>query len=518
MELKKTERLAQHVIHIAHALIQQVDTDGVIKTFSMENPVVPDMPSTYHLLDFLNGVDNYLFSPAIHAMLQWMIDPDHFSVDSPFTLDALAQLRKDDEELEKLIQHKIFENTLPDGGFSAYVGYLRGGDYFSTLWCVKILIHYDKAKYASQIEKAISYLLSNKETAISDFKKNRPSHLGFLGFILLKYNPEKYSQEIEAIFSIIEASFLPPEEAVETYMQADIYFVLEDLLEYYKWSKKEGVFKLVENYLVELLELENDNEGLPKSLELAQEKYPETLFFQTLARLCVVGAEVCKRNDIRNVASLIHKLVFDEYRVARYEAIKNHRQLKAFLERYGKIHENFEHYNSQLEKAWKDTPFDSTIFIMMPFEDTSEYRLLTNEIKRICKEHGYKAIRVDDDDRHFHERLWDNVEINMLSAKYAIAIYINDQYIDRLSDKKLVFSNPNVALEFGWFKSRGQDILILKDKKSIIPSDLQGFIWGAFDIKNPELTVEAPLLKWLSKLDSKKPNKSLKNDAASGES
>ena len=49
-------------------------------------------------------------------------------------------------------------------------------------------------------------------------------------------------------------------------------------------------------------------------------------------------------------------------------------------------------------------------------------------------------------------------------------------------------------------KSRGKRVLVLKDNKSITPSDLQGFVWKPFDIKNPDETVPPVLTDWLNGL------------------
>ena len=136
---------------------------------------------------------------------------------------------------------------------------------------------------------------------------------------------------------------------------------------------------------------------------------------------------------------------------------------------------------------------------MIPFKTDFIYRVLTKSIKSICEEFGFTVIRTYDEERQFEKTLWDNLVVNMLSAKYAISIYVNDKIFDRISEEIQLFISPNVALEFGWFVSRGQEILLLKDKNSILPLDLQGFMQEDFDINNPE-TVEKPLKKWLKKL------------------
>lgn len=90
--------------------------------------------------------------------------------------------------------------------------------------------------------------------------------------------------------------------------------------------------------------------------------------------------------------------------------------------------------------------------------------------------------------------------------------------VDQLSEQVKIFANPNVALEFGFFCSRGQEIMILKDKRSPLPSDLQGFLWNEFDIENPDQTVAVPIQRWLQRIledTTEKPNKANAADAKS---
>lgn len=169
---------------------------------------------------------------------------------------------------------------------------------------------------------------------------------------------------------------------------------------------------------------------------------------------------------------------------------------------YGGIHKEFTKYNEILETIWKEqTDFEKSIFIMMPFKNEIGYNETAKIIKSTCKKRGYKAIRIDDKDRQFHHTLWDNLVINLLSCKYAVAIYASDQVVDILDKSSpKMFPSPNVALEFGFFTSRGQQVLLLRDLDSPIPSDLQGFIWNGFNIKNPGSDVKQAINDFLDKI------------------
>ncbi|RLW70329.1 MAG: hypothetical protein B6D68_00970 [spirochete symbiont of Stewartia floridana] len=162
----------------------------------------------------------------------------------------------------------------------------------------------------------------------------------------------------------------------------------------------------------------------------------------------------------------------------------------------------FSQYNDDLELAWnRHLHFDRSVFIMMPFKNTLTYRSVAMAIREACENKGFKAIRVDDHDRQFKDRLWDNLVVNMLSCKYAVAVYVGEQVFDRLEDNEpKMFANPNVALEYGFFTSRGQSICLLKDKKSPIPSDLQGFLWNEFRIDDPHKDVINGVESFLDKI------------------
>jgi predicted nucleotide-binding protein len=142
---------------------------------------------------------------------------------------------------------------------------------------------------------------------------------------------------------------------------------------------------------------------------------------------------------------------------------------------------------------------------MMPFKNSLTYRSVAMAIREACEGKGFKAIRVDDHDRQFRDQLWDNLVVNMLSCKYAVAVYVSEQVVDRLDDNEpKMFPNPNVALEYGFFRSRGQAICLLKDKKSPIPSDLQGFLWNEFDIEDPKDDVITAVNLFLEKVSKEK--------------
>ena len=99
MENIQLERLTSHVAQITHALMDQVDRDGIIRTFVGKDETTPDIFASHHLIELLLVIDKMgLFSPTIKSIIQWMNNPEHQAMDSPFFLDYLSQIVGVDEK------------------------------------------------------------------------------------------------------------------------------------------------------------------------------------------------------------------------------------------------------------------------------------------------------------------------------------------------------------------------------------------------------------------------------------
>ena len=92
-------------------------------------------------------------------------------------------------------------------------------------------------------------------------------------------------------------------------------------------------------------------------------------------------------------------------------------------------------------------------------------------IKDTIEECGYYP-RLASDDR-FHPQLWDNVELYLLGCSKGVAI-LEDCYNSEL--------NPNVAMEWGWMRAMGKDVLFLIEKEFTHKrADKSGLIESSFD-------------------------------------
>lgn len=108
-----------------------------------------------------------------------------------------------------------------------------------------------------------------------------------------------------------------------------------------------------------------------------------------------------------------------------------------------------------------------------------------------------KNIRTDDyyfpriaSEKDYHNSLWDNVELYLLGCSKAVAI-VEDKYLKEL--------NPNVAMEWGWMRGMGKDVLFLVEKDfNNFRADWSGLTKYEFDWKNPVPGINTALKKWLS--------------------
>lgn len=278
-------------------------------------------------------------------------------------------------------------------------------------------------------------------------------------------------------------------------------YVCEDLLS--DQSDTESHF-VAASAFTEIMSLNKPAEAVPEMLEALRKAAHQSLVVAAMSRACIVGLMMLEAQEVKRICYTLNRYSQSLGHDAVYIALERDRDLKQYLLKYGNIHKEFRKYDEILANVWEtQAPFERSIFVMMPFRRGMTFRGLTETVKEACKDRGYKAIRVDDNDRQLAPTLWDNLVANMLSCKYGIAIYVSEKTVDLLekSEPKM-FPNPNVALEFGFFSSRGQKILLLKESKSPLPTDLEGFLWKSFDIEEPVEDVYSAVNEFLDNIES----------------
>lgn len=138
--------------------------------------------------------------------------------------------------------------------------------------------------------------------------------------------------------------------------------------------------------------------------------------------------------------------------------------------------------------------FEKSVFVMTKFPDPKKPAAadaqLAAVIEAVCgavKGCGY-APRIASDNQ-YHSILWDNVELYLLGCRRGIAI-VEDKYLPEL--------NPNVAMEWGWMRGMGRNVLYLVEKDfKKQRADWGGLIESQFDWANPGPDIKTAIETWL---------------------
>jgi acylphosphatase len=163
------------------------------------------------------------------------------------------------------------------------------------------------------------------------------------------------------------------------------------------------------------------------------------------------------------------------------------------------MYEEFKQYDSALQKTLERFPYEKSVFIMMPFEK-KDIRLekITDTIKKTLGEYGMHGWRADDPGRTLRGGIWGNIVVNMLSCKYGIAVFVDKKVLSRYNDEEIIVFNANIALEVGFMKSRGLNVLLLKDKQlENIPTDIISEIYKEFNFDYPEGDIKKAVTEWI---------------------
>jgi hypothetical protein len=152
-------------------------------------------------------------------------------------------------------------------------------------------------------------------------------------------------------------------------------------------------------------------------------------------------------------------------------------------------------HEQQLGQFHANGAYDKSVFIMTKFpvvgaaagpldaqlnaviDATRNAVAAKNYVPRIASDHQY------------HPILWDNVELYLLGSRKGIAI-VEDKYLPEL--------NPNVAMEWGWMRGMGRDVLYLVEQTfQGRRADWGGLIERSFDWNDPVPGITAAVQAWL---------------------
>jgi hypothetical protein len=138
--------------------------------------------------------------------------------------------------------------------------------------------------------------------------------------------------------------------------------------------------------------------------------------------------------------------------------------------------------------------FEKCVFIMTKFPEGNtaedqQLKKVIDSVKAAISQSGFVP-RIASEKPPYHALLWDNVELYLLGSSRGVAI-LESKYKPEL--------NPNVAMEWGWMRGMGRQILPLVEKDfGYRRADWGGLIESTFDWTDPEDTVKTAVTDWLS--------------------
>jgi hypothetical protein len=152
-------------------------------------------------------------------------------------------------------------------------------------------------------------------------------------------------------------------------------------------------------------------------------------------------------------------------------------------------------HSEKLAEFNEEAPYEKSIFIMTKFPATKGGAKLDNELRTVIdavvasiNKCGYHA-RIASD-KGYHAALWDNVELHLLGCIYGVAI-VEDRYATEL--------NPNVAMEWGWMRALGKEVLYLVEENfSHERADWLGLLRDSFPWDNPSSAIDEAVTRWLT--------------------
>lgn len=209
------------------------------------------------------------------------------------------------------------------------------------------------------------------------------------------------------------------------------------------------------------------------------------LHFKSIARI---------REEIAEIAvQALPKNVKDEMQADREKQIVNNEALilRALAELVAFPPHHVRHFPTA-EDFSRVAPYERSVFIMTKFPEGQdpvdrELERVITAVKDAVTACGFTP-RIASE-RRYHPGLWDNVEAYLFGCQRGIAI-VEDKYRREL--------NPNVAMEWGWMRGMGRDVLYLVERTFTLGrADMAGLLEERFDWDNPEPAITAAVRRWL---------------------
>lgn len=469
----RNELIQTHILHILPFLLKQLGKQGAVLATGSNGVVYNDDVSTHHLLELLATLDAQHYRDYIERMIE-SYPKDLSSVQNPFLISNLVIAGYQDIPFAKgAISALLERGRLPNGLFTFYTGYLHGGDHFSTLWAAKILSQIDSQKYQSYIETALDRCILD-----IDVLKPLDSHTGFLLLDMHLSKNDKYSSQI---VELVDAILNKQQDSIWDGNAISTAYVVEDLLPFLDQPK---VRSAVDSAVDRLFDLHKESANdLPELLAVEQQRMAESLFLQTLSRVCLVGTFYLRQvSNIDMGTETVRNIVGQHSYLSGIADIA-----KRLQEQVSDVNRDYNHLNEALSRFWQKHPYEKNVFVMMRYVDEIRFDEVIKTLREQFAKHGLTVHLAKD--HQLSDDLWDNICIYMIGSKYGVVVFEQAEKKD---------FNPNVSLELGFMLSRGKRVLLLKEQTlTALPTDVVGKLYKPFNIGKPE-SIRELVDEWVS--------------------
>ena len=483
---KKIELLIFRISRVFNNyVLTDISPEGYILAADQNGNVYPDNVTTHHLVEFCLELDPKLTNRIIEKAVSWFLEKQN-DASNPFFITTIlnADIVKKQDKID--ICNNILTKQRNSGFIDLYAGFLDGGNIFSTLWAIKILILSDLEKNKECIHKAFKAIDNNWKDI------HRTSFKGFYLELLLKFGDENgLINTSDTVFQQI----LSEQDESGTWDECNLYtaYVLgnictKDISDSQRTSATTAI--------MHMFDLNNDEIEIPNFFLNSKEKYVDSAFIQICIRSLVSAIKYLRIYYEKDAAREIASNVFGLFPMVYHAAKVLDSEKKKMIQQYGQIREHFDH----LEKAateiiLSESVYEKNVFIMMPFRhDVDErYESIVEVIKSEFSKYNFKAWLASD--KTIKPHLWDNVASFMLACKYGVAVFTRVEEQQRIRVDEF---NPNVSLELGFFMSRGKKVLLLKDNAlPRLPSDLVGHLYQGIELNRVKRQLPEIIKNWV---------------------
>ena len=181
-----------------------------------------------------------------------------------------------------------------------------------------------------------------------------------------------------------------------------------------------------------------------------------------------------------------------------------HREMRYTIEEFRNQPSHHHRHFPLLPKFWElrevePKKFEKSVFIMTKYPENThtdpsirakaaQLQTIIDLVKDEIRQRNHIPRMAND--CYYHPILWDNVELYLLGSKCGVAI-VEDNYMPEL--------NPNVAMEWGWMRAMGREVLFLCEQSfQHDRADWEGFLKEIFDWEDPQPGIRNGLDKLLT--------------------